>query len=500
MLYMHNLRFIMYLRKSSESEDRQSASIPAQERELKETVARRNITVVGSPRAETMSAKRPGRPIFDGVLDDIATGKADGIVCWHLNRLARNPLDGGRIMQALGDGIIKEIMTPGRSYTNDDDKLMMSIEFGMSTKFVDDLRRVVARGQRESLKAGRWPGASKFGYVFDRNLRMPVRDPDRFEAVQKLLRLALDGWTPSEIYRYVRETLNLTTRPRGRHGGRPLSLSGLYRLLDDPFYAGVMRWRREMFEGKYEPMISWTEFQNLQQRLHGQAANSPKAYRHDFAYRGLITCGACQAIVTAEYTTNRFGTRYAYYHCCRKSRLYGFCPERSIEEKVLESQLAKWLSRLVVPPAIARWLRQVLPDVIASLQEDRAIGAVEVETATERKERQLERLRTLLSDEVITAEEYTADRNRLEGELRLLRERAAAWHEGERLIEPILEGQDLAKSAVSRLTSSSPIEKRALMREVSSNLVLSDRNIAIQAKFPFSLFIGLNEIPDVQAR
>src|SRR5262249_47953515 len=114
---MSNPRFFMYLRKSSESEERQQASIPAQERELTEFAKRRGFNVIGKPIQETMSAKRPGRPQFNRMLDVLAEGEADGIICWHLDRLARNPLDGGRLMQALGDGIIKEIVTPNRSYT-----------------------------------------------------------------------------------------------------------------------------------------------------------------------------------------------------------------------------------------------------------------------------------------------------------------------------------------------------------------------------------------------
>ena len=488
----------MYLRKSSESEDRQSASIPAQERELKELVSRRTLTVVGVPRTETMSAKRPGRPVFDGVLRDIADHKADGIICWHLNRLARNPMDGGRIMQGLGDGIIKEIVTPGRSYTNDDDKLMMSIEFGMSTKFVDDLRRVIARGRRESLEAGRWPGGPKLGYRFDRNLRMQVPDPERFEAVKELWQLKLNGWTIPEIIRHAREAF--VTRRRGRQGGKPLTPSNVYKLFDDPFYAGVMRWRGETFQGKHQTMISWSEFEEVQHAMRRRPTNTSKAYRHDFAYRGQLTCGACGAMATAGNATNRFGTHYVYYHCCRKSRPYGYCPEPSIEERALEAQLVAWLGRLVLPPTVATWLRNTLPEVVAGLQQNRALSAVDRKTATERKERQLEKLRTLLADDVITREDYLRDRERIEGELRLLREQAVAAERGERLIEPILDGQKLAETAAFRLREASTAEKRALLREVSLNLILTGRNITVQAKFPFSLFVGLREIPSVCAR
>lgn len=57
-----------------------------------------------------MSAKAEGRPVFKQVLDMIVKGKADGIICWKLDRPARM-IDGGKIMDMLGKGIIKEIRT-----------------------------------------------------------------------------------------------------------------------------------------------------------------------------------------------------------------------------------------------------------------------------------------------------------------------------------------------------------------------------------------------------
>lgn len=62
--------YFIYARKSSESEDRQVASIPAQLEELKKLAAMHSLTIVDTF-IEEKSAKEPGRPIFNDMLAKI---------------------------------------------------------------------------------------------------------------------------------------------------------------------------------------------------------------------------------------------------------------------------------------------------------------------------------------------------------------------------------------------------------------------------------------------
>ena len=42
-------------------------------------------------------------------------GESDGIPCWNLDRLARNPVDGGAILWAMKEDEVK-IVTPFQAY------------------------------------------------------------------------------------------------------------------------------------------------------------------------------------------------------------------------------------------------------------------------------------------------------------------------------------------------------------------------------------------------
>src|SRR3972149_7085393 len=99
------MKYLIYARKSSEDGDRQILSIDSQINELKEIAKKRGAKIIGTLE-ESKSAKAPGRLIFNQLITKIQSGKAYGILCWKLDRLARNPIDGGQISWLLQTGII----------------------------------------------------------------------------------------------------------------------------------------------------------------------------------------------------------------------------------------------------------------------------------------------------------------------------------------------------------------------------------------------------------
>ncbi|MDP2656168.1 MAG: recombinase family protein [bacterium] len=89
--------FFLYARKSTDEPDRQILSIEAQITELREFAQREHLDIVDTF-IESQTAKEPGRPIFNKMLDLVEKGGANGILAWHPDRLARNSVDGGRVI------------------------------------------------------------------------------------------------------------------------------------------------------------------------------------------------------------------------------------------------------------------------------------------------------------------------------------------------------------------------------------------------------------------
>ena len=72
-------KYILYARKSTDVEDKQVLSIEAQITELKEFAKKLDLHVIDTL-IEKQTAKKPGRPVFGGMLERIKDGEADGIL------------------------------------------------------------------------------------------------------------------------------------------------------------------------------------------------------------------------------------------------------------------------------------------------------------------------------------------------------------------------------------------------------------------------------------
>ena len=147
------IKYFVYLRKSTDTEDRQIQSIEDQKKELIKYADQFNLEIAGEFQ-ENKSAKAPGRPEFGRMLSEINRGKANGILCWKINRLARNPVDGGEIQWLIQQGVIQSIQTPGREYKTGDNVMMMSVELGIANQFILDLSKDVKRGMQSKAEKG----------------------------------------------------------------------------------------------------------------------------------------------------------------------------------------------------------------------------------------------------------------------------------------------------------------------------------------------------------
>ncbi len=130
------------------------------------------------------------------MMEEIQQGKAQGIICWKLDRLARNPVDGGQIGWLLQQSIIKHIQTYQREYFPTDNVLMMNLEFGMANQFIIDLSVNTKRGLRNKAEEGWLPNKPPLGYLNNKynlpDLPPIYNDPDRFFLMRQLWHILLE--------------------------------------------------------------------------------------------------------------------------------------------------------------------------------------------------------------------------------------------------------------------------------------------------------------------
>ena len=453
------------------------ASIDSQIAELQKIADEMELEVAGSF-SESQSAKAPGRPVFNQMIARLQAGEANGILCWKLNRLARNPIDGGQISWMLQQGVLRQIQTFGKAYYPTDNVIVMAVELGMANQFIRDLSTDTRRGLRAKAAKGWYPSSATLGYMHNpfkyKGEKEIMPDPERFDLVRKMWDLMLTGkHNPATVWEIARDQLGLTTRQ-----GNKVARSNVYRIFNDTFYYGDFEYPKgsgEWQKGLHQPMITREEFDKVQFLL-GRSSSRAKSY--DFALRGPIACGECGAMITAEHKVKRQKNgkvhHYTYYHCTKRRDTS--CKQKAIEETLLEKQVADALGRIEIPASFRKWAMEVLREQNGAEAETR-----EKVMAAQRKEydqiaKKLDNLIDLRAAGEITAEEFTHRKGFL------LQEKARAEElltDSHGRMDGWLDQVDVylsfAERAASEFTNGTLEKKKEILYALGSNLTLFDR-------------------------
>lgn len=404
----------IYARKSSESEDRQVQSLDDQVRALQNFAERENIRV-SEIIQEARSAKTPyTRPEFEKLIAKINSGEIEGVLTWAINRLSRNLVDGGIIAHLLQTSKLQFIKTPERTYKPEDNVLIMSIENGMATSFVQDLSRNVKRGLRGKCERGWYPGAAPIGYKNNFETHEIEPDPRSFGIVKHGWKMILSGgFNMMDIHReLVRMGLQGIQK---RTKNQPIGRTTVYRIFTNRFYAGEFDFSGKRYVGKHIPMITKSEFEQAQSILAKNPVTRPQV--HSLPFAGTLTCGNCGCAIVGDVKKKHFpGTKrtveYVYYRCTGARG----CSKQSMSEEKLFQAVETAHKKLNINPAFRNWCAESLDHSLAhdseSIVNSQHETALQLEAIRKRK-------RTLLSlrlDGEIDQEEFRLAKDELDQE------------------------------------------------------------------------------------
>ncbi len=507
-----NLKYFLYARKSSESEDRQMASIEDQIAEVKKIAEKHNIQIVDII-SESKSAKEPGRLGFNTMLKRIHKGEAQGILTWKLNRLARNPIDGGQISWMLQQNIIKHIQTFERDYNPSDNVLLMQVEFGMANQYVKDLSLDVKRGMRKKAERGWYPITKlPIGYMHKPNYSLGLDDeiipnPEQFPIVKKLWKLYLTGdYSIADIKRRA-DSMGLRNKVN-----RYYSKCTYYRIFMNAFYCGYFNWKDNnneivRFKGKHKAMIAPVDFQKTQIMLSKKNNISARHRDYNFPYRGIIKCGECGCFVTPDHKLQAICTKckqkysikthtacpkcntelskmdnpsiidVLYYHCTKSK---GKCSQGSITRKEIDIAITENLKKISINEKIHSWAIKALKNTNGDSEKEELKAIEKLKSKKAKLEERMSGLVELRADREISSEQFNLSRLKIQNEISSVdfeiiqtKRQNIEWFSQKK------KDLNFALEALTKFKNGDDYNKNKITRELASNLTLLNKSLDI---------------------
>lgn len=481
-----NNRYFIYARKSSESEDRQVASISAQVEVMTDVAKELGLRVI-DVMSESSSGFHTGRKVFNEMLERIDNGEADGIIVWKLSRLSRNPDDAGRIMGMLQRHELKHIRTVDRNWLPEDNVMMMYVEFGVTNQFSRDLSDDTFRGLIKKAERGWCPKAclplgymhSPFKKVGDQEI---LPDPERFEIISKALRkIATGEMRPVPALAYA-NSLGLKTKK-----GEPVSESVFYRMLSTPFYCGKFEYPEgsgNWFEGKHQKAISEEEY-NLIQKYRGHK-DRPRPQKHLFPYTGMMKCGecGCSIIVDPKVKVQKNGNVHEYhYYRCTKSR--DNCSQKYLEVGKLEEQFKDILLSIEISDGFHEWaLEELELDAQREIDDRNEIISV-AQRGYDEAVAQIDELVKAYITKKIPEHAYDANLKELEKQQKKFKkmldnidQRISEW------TQQTKKSVEFAHTAKQRFEKGDLPAKNGILLNLGANIVIKDLQVTVEVDKP----------------
>lgn len=484
------LSYVRYSRKSSESRERQALSISEQNAECENLILREKLSIAYRF-DEEKTAYKPGKRIkFEAMIDLIKSGKVNAILTWKEDRLCRNPEEGGKVLQLLQDGLLKEIRTiSGGIYTPDSDHLILQIHFGMANQYSRNLSQNVRRGYKYKVQRGEYPrpafyGYENYGIKGTKNIRL-----HSFAApiIKEMFRLATnDQYSISYLQNFLYER-GLRTKK-----GNRIMKSSVYRILTNNAYYGYFLHLGELYKGSYEALITKEQFDAVQAVLKNRS--KPKFIQSTFRhpYNGLLKCATCGCSITTTIKTKKYErtnreATYTYHHCTKKK--IG-CTQEWITHQKLNEELSAYIGQITISEDIWKLGIELLRAKHKSVSDTHTNQTKQYEIKYHQLQNRLNALIDMRANGELTKDEFLfrkqlllEEQAQVEGLILDAKGSSRDWLE---LTEKFL---DTAFHAREIMESGDLDKKKELILSVGENLKLNNGKVIFTFKAPFDYLL-----------
>jgi len=471
---------VAYFRVSSDRQEKEGFSIPAQEKLVREFAKMHGIAIAREF-VEAETAKKGGRPRFDEMVSYLASHPdCRTILAEKTDRLYRNFKD-YVTLDELGVVIhfVKEGVVISKS-SKSSEKFIHGIKVLIAKNYIDNLSEETRKGMQEKAEQGFYPTRAPLGYLNvegpDRK-RTIVLDPERAPIVAAMFEwYATGNYSLDAVVGKARQAGFVYHRTL-----KPVSRAAIHELFRNRMFTGKFFWQGKLCQGTYEPLISEELWLKVQEIMASRGKKKTRFVRHDFAFSKLISCGHCGCALVGEIKKKK----YVYYHC---TGYKGKCPEPFVREEVLSEKFSAVLNRLVLDDEVIGLVAVALRQSHGEQKRfrDEAVARLRAEHA--KLQNRLDKIYTDKLDGVIAGDFYERKSQEWRGEQDVLQEGLARHERASRTyFEEGVQLLELAKNAAKLFKMQISKEQRRLLDFALSNCTWANGDLTVEFRQPFDL-------------
>jgi site-specific DNA recombinase len=472
--------YFAYIRVSTVKQGEHGSSLQEQRDAITIFAARQGFQII-SWFEERETAAKMGRREFSRMVAALKKGKASGVIFHKIDRSARNMKDWGAVQDLADQGIDVRFTQESINLGSNEGKLTGDFLAVISAHYIRNLRDEVRKGIRGRLKQGLYPFRAYIGYLDQGGGKAKIPDPQRAPFIRKAF----------ELYATANFSIHalsdeLYERGLRSNNGKKVAVNRLAEILRNPFYIGIIRMKcsGESYAGVHEPIIPKSLYGRVQDVLDGRLSARPLL--HDFLYRRMLTCAHCDYRLVGETKKG-----HVYYRCHTRN-----CPTRSFREEVIEATICGHLFPLGLTEKEAAEMRTrataLGAEAVKYCEDQRRAVSLQLENVSTR----LARLMDVYLDGAIDKHLFE------EKKLSLLMERKGLEEERDRiaggeqtLVDSLLQYLGLLESLPLSYELANRLEKRKIVKTVTSDLRASGKNLDVALKSPFQEIANLAFVP-----
>ncbi len=501
-----NMKYFAYCRVSSEREDKQVLSPESQKRELLNYAREHNLKIV-KIFSERGTAYKTGRKEFNKMLEGLENGEANGILVFHLSRIARNSYDGGRVIYMMDEGTIKEIRTKEKTYINcSDDKFLMQIHFAMNKKSSDDNSTFVKKDIITKLEKQEFPGHAPIGYLninkdgiiaskqydhkkqeilqtLGRPLRRIEKDPIVAPLLRKVFDLALTGQYGLNPLREEAYKLGIVSKKNTK-----LAKNVMKKILTNPFYSGEFEYYEKIWKGNHEAILSKNEFERLQE-IQGNRSR-PKKTRREYVFSMLINCEECGHPLSSDHQKG-----HDYLRCSKAKGKNATCSNKKhYQQYEVGKQVVEKLKEVQIPKSIVEWALKQLEEAYEKETTCNTASQDKIRQNISILKKQITNLNQKwlsaenLSGDLISDAEYRSMKNDIQRQIQDYEESLKSLEgEEKNWFQKCEEFLEISRIIVAKYEDkeSSVEEKRMLLEAIGSKFILTKKKLTVELNKPY---------------